>query len=222
MEQDAFLTLSERILLHWIHEFMKKVLFWLIIISIGIGVGYGTKATYTNSDKNVLSLHTDSVSEAKQQPDVQSPGIPVHISIPKIQVDTEVESVGMDSQGRMNVPKNADNTAWYNPGFRPGVNGSAVIDGHYDKVTGAPSVFYNVNKLSAGDSIIVTDDKGTKYTFAVDRIAKYPDDNFPLQEVFAAADVPKLNLITCQGTWNKETHNYSDRMVIYSKLVSHT
>ena len=208
---------------------MKKVLFWLIIIGIGVGVGFNLRGSHAaDTTKQVLSAHTTAVVNSDQQataptavPQVAHAG-PVHISIPKINVDTAVESVGMDSQGRMDVPKNADDTAWFSPGFRPGTNGSAVIDGHYDKVTGAPAVFYNLKQLTAGDDIIVTDNDGTKYTFQVDRAVPYSDDNFPLQQVFAAADVPQLNLITCDGTWNKDTHNYSQRMVIYSKLVSHT
>lgn len=202
---------------------MKKLFFWLIIIAIGVGVGTNVSHFQLDSSgKNVLSVKTGVSPKSDAPQTAQTPGIPVKITIPKIDVETTVESVAMDSQGRMDVPKDADNTAWYNPGFRPGTNGSAVIDGHYDKETGAPAVFYNVNKLTPGDTIIITDDKDVKYTFAVDHITKYPDADFPIQQVFAAADVPQLNLITCQGTWNKEAHNYSDRMVVYSKLISHT
>ncbi|MGI8419521.1 MAG: class F sortase [Candidatus Levyibacteriota bacterium] len=208
---------------------MKKALFWLIIIAIGAGVGFGLRSSHAeNATNRVLSTHishTTSTNPATTVP-TSAPqavsGTPIQISISKINVNTTVESVGMDSQGRMDVPKNADDTAWFSPGFRPGVNGSAVIDGHYDKVTGAPAVFYKLNQLSAGDTIIVTDNNGTKYTFAVSRTVPYADNNFPIKEVFAAADVPQLNLITCNGTWNKNTHNYSERMVVYSKLVSHT
>ncbi|MGH7202884.1 MAG: class F sortase [Candidatus Levyibacteriota bacterium] len=208
---------------------MKKALFWLIIVGIGVGVGFGLRSSHAeNATQQVLSANTSYNTSTNQDPVAPTTapqavsGTPVHISIPKINVDTQVESVGMDSKGRMDVPKNADNTAWFSPGFRPGVNGSAVIDGHYDKVTGAPAVFYKLKDLTAGDNIIITDNNGTKYTFAVDRVVPYPDDNFPIKEVFAAAAVPQLNLITCDGTWNKETHNYSNRMVVYSKLVSHT
>lgn len=204
---------------------MKKVLFWLIIIAIGITVGSNVSHfTKGASDSDVLSVKTNlpAKSESTETPEVATPGIPVKISIPKIDVEADIESVAMDSEGRMDVPKDDDNTAWYNPGFRPGLNGSAVIAGHYDKKSGAPSVFYDVNKLSAGDEIVVTDDKGVEYTFAVVRLEKYPDATFPIQQVFSASDVPQLNLITCQGTWDSASGNYSDRMVVFSKLVSHT
>lgn len=98
--------------------------------------------------------------------------------------------------------------------------GSAVIDGHYDRATGAPAVFYNLNKLAAGDKIIVSDDSGHDLTFVVTDKELYPFDNFPLQKVFNTTDQPRLNLITCDGVWNSTAHNYSQRLVVYATLQS--
>ena len=58
-------------------------------------------------------------------------GIPTRLRIPKINVDTVVESVGLTLDDAMDVPKNYKHTAWYNGGPRPGQIGSAVINGHY-------------------------------------------------------------------------------------------
>ena len=149
-----------------------------------------------------------------------APGVPVRIGIPKINVSAVVESVGMDAKGRMDVPKNAVDTAWYSPGYKPGMPGSAVIDGHLDRVTGAPAVFWNIKKLVPGDVIRVSEDNGKIYTFAVLRVVHYPYNAFPMQEVFGASQTPMLNLVTCNGVWDKNTKNYSDRLVVYSKLVS--
>jgi len=198
---------------------MKKFLFLLIIIiGIGFGLSVGLNATkaFQQNDKQVLSTTSDQ-SSSQQIP--SRPGVPKSIKIPKIGVNTIVESVGMDSAGRMDIPKKADNTAWFDLGYRPGQIGNAVIDGHYDKVDGSPAAFWNIGKLEKGDRIVVTDDSGKELTFAVTKIVKYPYDNFPIKEVFGESSNAMLNLITCHGQWNKDTKNYSERMVVYSQLV---
>jgi sortase A len=200
----------------------NKLLLLLIFFGIVVGTSIGVFFTHSH---NQLKKEVKAIEAANHQQESVSvpnadPGIPTDISIPKIHVQASVESVGMDSQGRMDVPKTAVDTAWYSPGYKPGMKGSAVIDGHLDRVTGAPAVFWNLKELSAGDLIIVNENNGMSYTFAVSRIVRYPYNSFPLQEVFGAADVPMLNLITCNGVWDKNTKNYSDRLVVYSKLVA--
>jgi sortase (surface protein transpeptidase) len=206
---------------------MKKTFFIIIIFVIaGLILGHTVSQSHTQSsqDHQILSA-TDHVAQkqtASVSPSFTSsdPGIPQTISIPKINLHADVESVAMDSQGRMGVPTNPDDTAWYSPGFRPGMKGSAVIDGHLDRVTGAPAAFWNLNQLIVGDNIIVSEDNGHTYTFAVNDIEKYPYNQFPLSQVFGDADVPMLNLITCNGVWDKNSKNYSNRLVVYSKLVA--
>jgi sortase A len=51
-------------------------------------------------------------------------------------------------------------------------------------------------------------------------VERYPYNQFPLTEVFGDAEIPRLNLITCNGVWDKNSKNYSDRLVVYSKLAA--
>jgi LPXTG-site transpeptidase (sortase) family protein len=125
----------------------------------------------------------------------------------------------MDEEKRMDTPKDADNGAWYNLGYKPGQVGSAVIAGHLDKENGDPAVFWRVTELNTGDKIIITDVKDQTYTFEVMDIQKYPYDDFPLQKVFGSSSKPMLNLITCQGDWDSKAKNYSHRMVVFAQLV---
>ena len=200
--------------------------FVVLTIIIGIIAGVVLGVTLTDARHHINKGNTAiQALQTKQLPTQPSkatvaPGIPISITIPKINVHAAVESVGMDSLGRMDVPRSADDTAWYSPGYKPGMNGSAVIDGHLDRVTGAPAVFWNLKLLGVGDQIIITENDGQKYIFAVDHIIRYPYNNFPIKEVFGASQTPLLNLITCNGVWDKNTKNYSDRLVVYSKLLS--
>lgn len=196
---------------------MVKTLVTIVIVIVA-GIIIGTSASSfvkTDNHKQVLSTQ----SEQTTQKTVPLPGVPVRLQIPSISVDAEIESVANDEKGRMDVPKDDMNTAWYNPGYRPGMNGNAVLAGHYDKKDGSAAVFWNLAKLNDGDEIIITDDKGKDWKFLVTKSVKYPNKEFPIKTVFGPASEPMLNLITCDGTWTQGT-GYSDRHVVYSKLVT--
>lgn len=202
---------------------MKKFIVIILILAIVIGVIVGRAIFVKNSPPVVnpggQSLGTLIVATPTVGTQTITPDIPVRLSIPELGINTAVEQVGMDAQGRMDVPSNNVNVAWYNLGYRPGAEGNAVIDGHLDTVTGAPAVFYYLSNLHPGDEIIVTDASSHTFHFKVTDIENYPYDQFPLQEVFGAYNKPRLNLITCEGTFNNATHNYSHRTVVYSVLA---
>lgn len=205
---------------------MKKFVFFAIIIiiaafGIGVGTGFGQnlKNDIAKQDTTKQVLPAKDVAEDPTAAPEEVIEEPKTISIPKINVTAQLESVAMDEKGSMATPDDADNGAWYNLGAKPGQKGNAVIAGHYDKVDGSPAVFWDIGKLVKGDEIIVTDAKGNTKKFEVTGMEKYPYDNFPMQEVFGDAAEANLNLITCEGEWNSSTGMYSHRTVIFSKLV---
>lgn len=146
--------------------------------------------------------------------------LPVSFSIPKIGVNALIEAVGTDENGKMVLPEELTKAGWYKDGFRPGQKGNAVIAGHLDSTTGAGAIFYHLHELEPGDTMSVLDEHGSLYTFTVTRKETYPYDAVPIDEVFGRSDTADLNLVTCTGWWNAAMHNYSHRMVIYSKLTS--
>lgn len=146
----------------------------------------------------------------------ESIGVPMRIKIPKIAVDAVIEKVALVADGSMGVPKRALNTAWYELGPRPGEMGSSAISGHVNWWNGATGVFRNLHKLKKGDKITVLDDKGAIISFVVreSRIYKASAD---ATDVFISNDgKAHLNLITCTGTWNKRTQQYSQRLVVFT------
>jgi sortase A len=147
-------------------------------------------------------------------------GNPIFFSIPKIGVNASFEYVGVDQNGRMQDPEDADKVGWFRLGVKPGSKGNAVIAGHLDKASGAPAIFYNLSSLQAGDEVIVTDEKNNQFRYKVSEKVIYPFDEVPLEHIFGTTDKTRLNLITCDGVFNHNTKNYSHRMVIYSELVN--
>lgn len=145
-----------------------------------------------------------------------SVGLPIRLKIPKIKVDAAIEYVGLNSKGEMGIPKTPRNTAWYNLGPRPGEIGSAAIAGHLNWYSGAAGVFANLSKLRIGDKIIVQDDQGATSTFIVRKIRMYGTKE-DASEVFVSNDGrAHLNLITCDGVWDKRAKQYSQRLVVFA------
>jgi LPXTG-site transpeptidase (sortase) family protein len=144
-------------------------------------------------------------------------GIPTNIVIPHINVNAKVESLGLTSEGAMDAPQGPENVAWYNLGTRPGNIGSAVIAGHYGTwKNGQGSVFNNLNKLERGDIIYIKDENGVFVTFVVREIKNY-DPLANATDVFYSNDEKShLNIVTCEGIWNKITKSYSERLVIFA------
>lgn len=199
---------------------MKRILLGLALLGIVIG---GGKALATKQVASPLAAvqSTTTTSPTTPTPSQTQPtnSLPAHLIIDSLGINAPIESVGMDAQGRMDVPKDADNVAWYNLGFKPGEKGSAVIAGHLDRVSGAPAVFYHLNDLQPGDIVKVQLQNDSVLQFRVINKKAYPSDTLPLEEIFNTQDKSRLNLITCNGTFNQQQKNYSNRLVVFTELV---
>ena len=149
-------------------------------------------------------------------PEPETLGSPARLKIPSINVDAHIEYVGLTPDGAMDVPKDPDNVAWFDLGPHPGENGSAVMAGHYGWKNNIPAVFDNLHKLRKGDKLYIEDDKGVIITFVVRESRRYnPNDD--ASDVFGSTDGKShLNLITCEGVWDKISKTYSKRLVVFT------
>lgn len=145
--------------------------------------------------------------------------IPARIRIPFIGVDSAIENVGLDSSGIMAAPKDYWKVGWFEPGARPGQLGSAVMAGHLDSTTGQ-AIFWELHKLQPGNRVYVADKAGHELVFEVTGSAVYPYNNAPLAKIFGDNSARQLNLITCNGLFDRLAHNYDKRLVVFSRLIS--
>lgn len=145
--------------------------------------------------------------------------LPRRLYIPKLNINTSVESVGLDDEGKMATPENDNHAAWYKHGPMPGETGSSVIAAHFDTREGTPGPFYQVDTLLPGDAVYVYDTTGNHQTFEVVGQTIYPNSEFPVNLVFSRRDKPRLNLITCSGDFNSVQNSYEDRVVVYTELA---
>lgn len=134
-------------------------------------------------------------------------GLPTTLKIPTINVDTTIEPVGLTSNGDMTAPTSPTTAAWFKYGAIPGDPGNAVIAGHVVGDKGEPAVFKNLNKLKAGDTILIADSKNQIATFIVREIRTY-DQHEQHDEVFSSTTGTHLNIITCAGEWDASRRHY--------------
>lgn len=146
--------------------------------------------------------------------------MPVRLRIPAIGLNASVESLGILANGDLATPTQRpwENVGWYNAGPHPGQQGSAVIDGHLDRPGGTPAVFWRLHNLHIDDAVLVITATGKTLQFHITRIALYPSQEAPLQDIFGNAGGRYLNLITCAGDWVPSQHQTTHRLVVYTSF----
>lgn len=141
---------------------------------------------------------------------------PTLLTIPVINVNAPITYVGITPGGTMDVPKNPTDVAWFNLGPSPGMVGSAVMAGHFGWKNGLPAVFDNLYKLQKGDKLYVKNENGSSLTFVVRELRTFGEGQ-DAATIFTSNDgKAHLNLITCQGVWNKDKKSYSERLVVFT------
>jgi sortase A len=203
---------------------MRRFLNILIIVCAAILIF--AAVLYLPSDTRVQSSAqhvspTESASQAVPDPLI---GLPVTLLIPALSIDTNIQSVGKTASGAMANPQGAHKfreVGWYKFGPRPGQAGSAVIDGHLDNALSLKGVFYHLDQLQVGDTVIVRTASSTQAVFRVAGSKVYDYKQSNAEEVFLSADgKAHLNLITCDGTWVQSEKSYTQRLVVFTDLVS--
>jgi LPXTG-site transpeptidase (sortase) family protein len=155
---------------------------------------------------------------ASHQPPKVTYARPVRLVIPKIDLDTAIDYVGLTPDGAMAAPSGRDTVGWYELGPRPGNRGSAVIDGHRGYADGRPAAFDKLPELARGDKLYVEDASGRLAPFVVRTTRLYARDA-NAAEVFAPTAGRHLNLITCTGSFDFAAGTHSQRLVVFADLA---
>ena len=171
---------------------------------------------HSAQDNNEKSIFQNSIPQ-KRVLGAVSIGIPARLIIPAINVDANIQYVGVTPKGAMEVPNNTSDVGWFKLGSRPGKKGSAVISGHFDGKNGEPAVFTNLNKLKKGDKLYIKDDKGISIAFVV-RESRIYNPGYA-DEVFSLNDGTHLNLVTCDGVWDGTKKSFTKRLVVFADIM---
>lgn len=194
---------------------------------IALMIFVGMAATAVAQDQIVSTQRGELPSFGAQRPGpiglepepVQTEGaIPVAISIQKISVTAQVETIEI-VDGVMQDPTGPWVVSWYQETGTLGEVNNIVMAGHLDYWDVGPAVFYNVKSLQKDDQIEVTGDDGQLYTYAVDWVQQYDAANAPIQEIIGPTDTEDLTLITCGGPFDYQNGVYLQRTVVRAHRI---
>jgi hypothetical protein len=129
---------------------------------------------------------------------------PARITIPAIGVDAPVVPVALEDDGSMEIPDDIRTVGWFEPGVRPGEDGSAVISGHVDSRVQGRGAFF---ELEDGSTSVTRSwwSAGTGERLVRGRphdAALRQGRSSPSTELFTREGPPRLVLITCGGAFD--------------------
>ena len=143
---------------------------------------------------------------------------PRELVIPKIGVRADFTELGVQPDGVLESPKTGAVVGWYRDTARPGQAGNMIMSGHVDWEK-QPAIFWRLRELQQGDVVQVMAQDGLRYRYAVDWTKSFDPAGAPLREILGPTSQRWLTLITCGGTFNQVTRQYSERLVVRARLV---
>ena len=170
---------------------------------------------------NPDSLDTTSVSNQAIVSHNVPADQPRYISIPSIGINgARVFSVGVNSNGNIDVPKNVNDTAWYDGSAKPGQNGAVFINGHTSFSRSYRGIFDDLVKIEIGDKITIERGDGKSFTYKVVAKETNPRADVNMNKALNVQDgaIQGLTLMTCTGSYDYRAGGASDRLIVYAVL----
>lgn len=145
---------------------------------------------------------------------------PVRLVIPQLEIDMDIEAMGLDADGAMALPAEAATAGWYR--FGPGVHapaGATVVAAHIDSWHDGIGPFSRLDDLAPGSAIQVAGSDGTSASYVVSEVRAVGKIDAPMAEVFDRGGDPRLTLVTCGGVFDSSTGHYVDNIIVTATPV---
>ena len=146
--------------------------------------------------------------------------------IPAAQIRAAIVQVGRVGANGFGAPDNPQVIGWWMFGPAPGQPGNVLLDGHRDfsDIDGnvGTGVCWLLPNATIDDFIIIRDyDAEVSYVYSIIETASVlfdaPEGVEYLQP--APAGQSLLTLITCEGSFDGEAHNYSNRRIVVAEMT---
>jgi hypothetical protein len=148
---------------------------------------------------------------------------PTEVFVPSIGARSALVATGLNPDGTAEVPPvdqplQASYLDWADEmeGEYP-----LVVYGHVNgRVDGrsAPGVFARLNRVRAGDEVLVTRADGHVETYVIETVEKVDKDAFPTRRVYDIGPGKQIRLVTCDGTFDRAARSYTDNFIAYGRL----
>ena len=146
--------------------------------------------------------------------------MPRYLSIESQGIKARVFRMGLTNEGAVATPNNVHDTGWYEGSAKPGDSGISLIVGHVSGIS-SPGVFGKLSQLQAGDTITIERGDGKILKYRVAGSESFPADNVDMTKVLShtSGGQETLNLITCHGSYSLASHQYNERLVVYTTRI---
>lgn len=145
--------------------------------------------------------------------------------IPSAGLKSTIVRVGHTPTGAMGSPDNPYVIGWLESSAAPGEAGNTLLAGHrdFEDISGniGTGVCWELVNTTAGDQMIVRDnEQNIYYVYTVtEAVTVNPRDRDAAHYLWDT-DEPVITLITCTGSFNADTHQYSHRFVVVGVLAA--
>ncbi|MCL2280511.1 class F sortase [Candidatus Saccharibacteria bacterium] len=163
-------------------------------------------ADVTSISNQAWAAHTTPADQAR------------YLYLPSINARARVMSVGINSKGKIDAPKNVNDVAWYDGSAKPGREGQVFISGHSSFAPTYKAAFDNLSKVQIGDHIIIERGDGKKINYRVVNTETIKSDQVNMKKVLNVPDdgARGLTLMGCTGAFNYRTESSDMRIIIYA------
>ena len=138
---------------------------------------------------------------------------PTSVRVPRLGIASTLVDLRTDARGALQPPKDPARAGWYVGSSHPGDPGPTVLAGHVDSQSG-PGVFFHLERLRPGDSILVGRADRSTVRFVVTRTMRVSKQRFPTALVYVGTRSPSLRLISCGGAFDRRTGHYLDNVIV--------
>ncbi|MEP6696000.1 MAG: class F sortase [Pseudonocardiales bacterium] len=182
----------------------------------GAGASAST-APSSSPSAGLLGSHSATLAAAR----AEAARRPVAVQVPGYPGFSPVQAFTADPVTRgLDLPKNARTVAWWGGGTMPGEpSGTAVLAAHVS-YQGSKGPFTHLRSLPAGAIVRVRRADGSVRAFRLVGRRELVKSALGQQDLFRATGPAQLALITCGGTFNAATRNYSDNVIVYAVPVA--
>jgi hypothetical protein len=145
-------------------------------------------------------------------PPVPAGGSPRQVRIEGLGA-ADVDPVGVDRDGRLDVPADPRRLGWWIGAARPGdAQGTVLVAGHVDTADEGRGALFRLESLPMGTAVEVTT-AGQVFRYRVTARRSYAKTRLPA-DLFTTGGPPRLVLVTCGGRFREGA--YDSNVVVFA------
>ncbi len=140
---------------------------------------------------------------------------PVRVTMRSADIAARLRSVGVASDGSMELPPDPRVMGWYRFGAVPGESdgGSVVLAGHLDSKRFGLGPLARLRDMRPGDAVALTLAGGSSRTYRVTDLERYDRQALPAF-LFSRSGPERLRVITCGGEYDAQAGGYQQNLVV--------